>query len=621
MDGDAGGGLPAYNNNNLFEDLFIHEWGKSIYASLGFQLDGSHNIMRRCVIDGMLAVNTRSAFYIGAETSPSFDNLIEDCDFLNSRNDNGVYLNSWGASGYVVHSNTFRRIHCAGHQLAGHSGFKCRPSSYNVIEDLLSELNHYGIDIGTGEAVIGFGDDGHGHLNDGWSRGNRFIRGVIRSNTTCGLVLTIDYDNTGVEQNYYDLYLFQNPIGIWFCNYAGGDGANGFIQDNIFFITIDTCSKDGMRLSAHNTVNAYSQRNHFRGVIKNCTEHAVLIDDLGVMDNYFDLVIINCGTNPISDGGTRNRWNGVGKYAYGVGVTPPSTEWNDGDIIVNTSDDTAWYKSAGIIQNLSDGQAIPQFTYMESKGGLPYGTVQFIDKSFVAGRTITAWLWNFGDGSAPSNLQHPTHDYATKGVYSVTLTVTDNLGNQTTVVQAVDVTEEGIIYRTLTIMPTSNGTTSPVAGDYPISDGQTAIVFFSPAIGYTFDHWELDGENIGLENPIHILMSKDHTLTAYSRLIPPEKGTLEVHSFLDDTEIIAEMEIVGIGSYVTPLTIDLDPNIYTLKCTYLEQTKTQTATIVAEQTMRVDFKFVSPTPLTSSLLIVAIPVAIIGGYFLLKGKR
>ena len=42
---------------------------------------------------------------------------------------------------------------------------------------------------------------------------------------------------------------------------------------------------------------------------------------------------------------------------------------------------------------------------------------------------ITAWLWNFGDG-ATSTAANPSHAYATAGVYTVTLTATDDDGAQ-----------------------------------------------------------------------------------------------------------------------------------------------------------------------------------------------
>jgi len=40
---------------------------------------------------------------------------------------------------------------------------------------------------------------------------------------------------------------------------------------------------------------------------------------------------------------------------------------------------------------------------------------------------ITSWSWNFGDGGT-STLQNPTHTYTVNGIYTVSLTVTDNNG-------------------------------------------------------------------------------------------------------------------------------------------------------------------------------------------------
>jgi uncharacterized repeat protein (TIGR01451 family) len=51
------------------------------------------------------------------------------------------------------------------------------------------------------------------------------------------------------------------------------------------------------------------------------------------------------------------------------------------------------------------------------------GSVAFSDRSLYA----TSWLWDFGDG-ANSTDQHPTHGYATAGIYTVTLTVRNDCG-------------------------------------------------------------------------------------------------------------------------------------------------------------------------------------------------
>ena len=48
--------------------------------------------------------------------------------------------------------------------------------------------------------------------------------------------------------------------------------------------------------------------------------------------------------------------------------------------------------------------------------------------SSASGGSITAYDWNFGDGSGGSGVK-PSHTYVKAGEYTVTLTVTDNLGN------------------------------------------------------------------------------------------------------------------------------------------------------------------------------------------------
>lgn len=53
------------------------------------------------------------------------------------------------------------------------------------------------------------------------------------------------------------------------------------------------------------------------------------------------------------------------------------------------------------------------------------GTVQFTDLSTGA---PSSWAWDFGDGTT-SNLQNPSHTYATTGTYTVSLNATNSQGN------------------------------------------------------------------------------------------------------------------------------------------------------------------------------------------------
>jgi len=66
-------------------------------------------------------------------------------------------------------------------------------------------------------------------------------------------------------------------------------------------------------------------------------------------------------------------------------------------------------------------------------------SVTFTDGSLpqATGTAIDTWSWDFGDGSAASTVQHPTHTYASANTYTVVLSITDTYGNADTHTEAV----------------------------------------------------------------------------------------------------------------------------------------------------------------------------------------
>ncbi|MBS1512261.1 MAG: PKD domain-containing protein [Bacteroidetes bacterium] len=65
---------------------------------------------------------------------------------------------------------------------------------------------------------------------------------------------------------------------------------------------------------------------------------------------------------------------------------------------------------------------------------------QFVDTSKVAfPGNITAWEWNFGDGSPLNFTANPQHSYTAVGLYNVRLVVTSSLGCKDTITQVVSV--------------------------------------------------------------------------------------------------------------------------------------------------------------------------------------
>jgi hypothetical protein len=167
----------------------------------------------------------------------------------------------------------------------------------------------------------------------------------------------------------------------------------------------------------------------------------------------------------------------------------------------------------------------------------------------------------------------------------------------------------GVSY-TLTITTTTGGTTYPTSGSYTYPEGASVTVRAVPNSGFTFDHWELDGANIGALNPVTIIMDKNHILRAVFTAITI-MGTLECHAYIDATEVAATVDITGIGTYITPFTIDLAVGTYTLNAIYNTQTQTKTVTVTEGVITRVDFTFakapVTP-PVTGPLGIWTFPI-------------
>jgi hypothetical protein len=66
----------------------------------------------------------------------------------------------------------------------------------------------------------------------------------------------------------------------------------------------------------------------------------------------------------------------------------------------------------------------------------------------------------------------------------------------------------------LTIVVTQGGTTNPSPGTSTYAPGTQVPVTATPSSGYTFDHWELNGVNVGSADPYTVTMNKDYTLRA-----------------------------------------------------------------------------------------------------------
>jgi hypothetical protein len=165
-----------------------------------------------------------------------------------------------------------------------------------------------------------------------------------------------------------------------------------------------------------------------------------------------DFVFYNVQVDPLEgfsgdvflDVTTEPSFNGFVQLAFGS-VTPPGqdfldvqsvcdTELGTYDLIVTGTGDDETTATATATVTVDPPVEPPDAFFFFNREGF---TFQFQDASFPAFcLELVSWEWDFGDGST-STERNPVHTYAVRGDYTVTLTVTDNLGRSDTTTRVV----------------------------------------------------------------------------------------------------------------------------------------------------------------------------------------
>jgi PKD repeat protein len=139
---------------------------------------------------------------------------------------------------------------------------------------------------------------------------------------------------------------------------------------------------------------------------------------------------------------------------------------------------------------------VAEFSASPTTGNAPL-TVAFSDQS--TGGSVTLWFWDFGDGGT-STEQDPSHDYATAGTYTVSLTVTGPKGSDT--ITKVD---------HITVTPFAEFSASPTTGNAPLT-----VAFSDQSSGGIVTSWLWDfgdGGTSVIQNPSHTYNEGTYTVS------------------------------------------------------------------------------------------------------------
>ncbi|MCF8258963.1 MAG: PKD domain-containing protein, partial [Flavobacteriales bacterium] len=149
--------------------------------------------------------------------------------------------------------------------------------------------------------------------------------------------------------------------------------------------------------------------------------------------------------------------------------------------------------------------------------------VEFIDATTIAAGSLTDWAWDFGDGSG-SNVQNPTHVYASPNTYDVTLTVSS--GNCTDAIT---------LPATSFPVPTANFTTANVCLGEPADFTDNSSVIGSTIAQWA---WDFDGEG--------------NAMTADASFTFLNPGTYNVTLAVVTTDFCADTHTESITIYPSP---------------------------------------------------------------------
>jgi len=174
-----------------------------------------------------------------------------------------------------------------------------------------------------------------------------------------------------------------------------------------------------------------------------------------------------------------------------TGVNPSSPQTVNAPLTISASYQTQYY--------LTVRTDPPGITTIQGEGW--YNPSQSVQ---LTAPTVSGYTFNYWDV-----------DGTPQGTGVTTITVTMNAPHTATAHYTPQVTT----YK-LKIETTTGGTTNPAPGTYIYAAGTQVQVTAIPSNGYVFDHWELNGTNVGTATTYTVTMNANYVLKAFFKAVP-----------------------------------------------------------------------------------------------------
>jgi gliding motility-associated-like protein len=284
----------------------------------------------------------------------------------------------------------------------------------------------------------------------------------------------------GTQVTFYDQSSSSNgTISSWSWNFGDGTASNSampahtFAGPGTYNVTLQVTSIYGCQGSYTNAVSIYSLPVPIISANSNCIYDPVTFNNVTAIGDTATYVY----QWSFGDGGTATIQSPAHLYAA-------SGNYNVNLIMTNGNGCNA---TASITVDVSPAPDAG-FNYANSCASTD---VQFTNTSTISSGNIVSNNWNFGDGSATSNLTNPLHAFTTAGTYTVTLIVVSDNGCADTISQQITIwplPEPGFIY-------------SQAAGCGPLAVSFTDTSFISSGniVAWAWDFG--NGSTSALQNP------------------------------------------------------------------------------------------------------------------------